>query len=67
MAILFYVICTARCQWDFLMLSMNDFLPGCYFFFFFFAVVVIKVVYCIVWTCNLQVCVDVGGGGLMCG
>ena len=38
MAVLFYVICTAWCQWDFLMfLSMNDFLPGCLF-----AVVVIK-------------------------
>ena len=36
--ILFYVICTAWCQWDFLVfLSMNDFLPGCLF-----AVVVIK-------------------------
>ena len=32
MAILFYVICTVWCQWDFLMfLSMNDFLPGCLF------------------------------------
>ena len=38
MAILFYVICIASCQSDFLMfLSMNDFLPGCLF-----AVVVIK-------------------------
>ena len=38
MAILFYVICTARRQWDFLMFSsMNDFLPGCLL-----AVVVIK-------------------------
>ena len=38
MAILFYVICTGWCQWNFLMLlSMNDFLPGCLF-----AVVVIK-------------------------
>ena len=41
MAILFYVICTAWCQWDFLMLSsMNYFLPG--FLIIFFAVVVIK-------------------------
>ena len=32
MAVLFYVICTAWCQWNFLMfLSMNDFLPGCLF------------------------------------
>ena len=32
MAVLFYVICTAWCQWDFLMLlSMNDLLPGCLF------------------------------------
>ena len=32
MAILFYVICAAWCQWHFLMfLSMNDFLPGCLF------------------------------------
>ena len=37
MAILFYVICTTWCQWDFLMLSMNDFLPG-----YLFAIVVIK-------------------------
>ena len=32
MARLFYVICTACCQRDFLMfLSMNGFLPGCLF------------------------------------
>ena len=45
MAILFDVICTASCQWDFLMLlSINDFLPGFLFFVVVFVVVVVVVV-----------------------
>ena len=45
MAILFYVICTAWCQWDFLVfLSMNDFstMMFLFYFYFLFAFVVIK-------------------------